>query len=238
MTIPALAVSPGRAHGPAAIADDPAALDRVPAGTVVVAPALVWEARPSSFRPARAYIFDRPPAAPAPRPKVPAVAGLEPELFRDREEVEVDGVRGGVRIEGVRETEVVTAFLQAPDGRILLLRRSEKVGSFRGHWAGVSGFLEDPSPLEQAVREVHEEVGFDRDDLDLVRSGRVLAARDGRTVYLVHPFLFAVRRTDVRLDWEHTEADWVVPDELLRRTTVPRLDRTWQAVASDSPPKS
>jgi ADP-ribose pyrophosphatase YjhB (NUDIX family) len=160
----------------------------------------------------------------------PAVGGLNQDLFREGEAIEVDGDAGAVTLDGVREVRVVTAFLERSDGKILLLRRSDRVGSFQGQWAAVSGFLEDPTPLEQARREVAEETGVGRSDLELVRGGDPVLARVGETVYIVHPFRFATRNESVRLDWEHTEAEWVLPEEIVRRPTVPKLLEAWEAV--------
>jgi len=59
----------------------------------------------------------------------------------------------------VREpTAVVTAFLQYA-GRILLVQRSGRVGSYQGRWSAISGYLEDATPLAQACREIREETG-------------------------------------------------------------------------------
>lgn len=210
-----------------------AAAARMPApDAVVVIAAAAWEATAVGGPTPAAYVLDRPPSSSARPLPVPSVAGLGAELFRDGEFVEVDGTRGSVRIEGVEEIGVVTAFLATEDGRILLLRRSDRVGSFRGRWAGVSGYLEDPTPLDQALREVREEVGYDRNELELLGEGDLVLARDRDRIYVVHPFLFRVRREDVRLDWEHTESAWVAPQEIGRRDTVPELDRAWAAVAS------
>ena len=81
----------------------------------------------------------------------------------------------------VEETHVVTCFLlrAGPHGRdeLLILRRSGRVRTYRGRWAGVSGYLESartgaglgeppepgarpPSPEDQARREVQEETGL------------------------------------------------------------------------------
>ena len=191
-----------------------------------------WETiDPGGSAPA-AYVFDRAPTASGRIPEVPSVAGLEPEIFREGEVVEVDGTVGSVRIEGVEDVGVVTSFLVTVDGRVLLLRRSDRVGSFQGRWAAVSGFLEDPTPLEQALREIREETGFRAEEVELLARGELLRARDRARIYVVHPFLFQVRREEVRLDWEHTESAWVAPAEIERRETVPELDRAWAAVAA------
>lgn len=161
----------------------------------------------------------------------PAVGDVDRDLVRTGERVEIDGDAGTFRIEGTEETEVVTAFLQREDGRVLLLRRSDRVRTFRGRWAGVSGYVEKVPPLQQAVAEISEEVGLEPGAVRWKASGRRVLARTGRTIFVVHPFLFEVLRPSFRLDWEHTTAEWVEPAEILRRETVPKLGRAWAAVA-------
>ena len=161
---------------------------------------------------------------------LPVVAGVDADILREQEEVEVNGSLGSLTIRGVEEVRVVTAFLERNDGRILLLQRSHRVGSFRGRWAGVSGFLEDPTPLDQAYREVNEEVGLDRGSIGSVVTGTPVLARDGVRVFVVFPFRFRVSEPEIRLDWEHVRAEWVDPSEIRRRPTVPKLDRVWEAL--------
>ncbi|MCI4340645.1 MAG: NUDIX domain-containing protein, partial [Thermoplasmata archaeon] len=167
---------------------------------------------------------------------IPTVGLLETDLFRDGDEVRLDGTLGTVELEGVRAVEVVTAFLERDDGRILLLRRSEQVGSFRGFWAGVSGFLEDPTPEAQAIREIREETGIVADELRLEGRGGPIYARDGGSMFVVHGFRFATRATQIRLDWEHSQSEWVDPSEIGRRPSVPKLAQVWNAVRPGASP--
>ena len=129
----------------------------------------------------------------------------------------------------MHEASVVTCFLirRTPQrDEVLVLRRSDRVATYRGRWAGVSGYLEGASPLEHAYREIEEEVGLDRDDLRLLAELKPWTFDDESigmrwTVYL---FLFeALRPEKVRLDWEHTESRWVRPDEVAGLETVPGL---------------
>ena len=48
-------------------------------------------------------------------------------------------------------TNIVTSFI-IDDDKILILKRSEKVKSMKGLWAGVSGIIEkdDITPLDRA----------------------------------------------------------------------------------------
>jgi len=121
--------------------------------------------------------------------------------------------------------EVVTAFLRH-DGRVLLVRRSGRVGTYQGRWSGISGYLEDAAPLDQALREVEEETGIPAAVPRLVSAAPPLKVEDaalGRC-WVVHPFLFEVDDPGaVRLDWENLELCWVLPREIGEYPTVPAL---------------
>jgi 8-oxo-dGTP pyrophosphatase MutT (NUDIX family) len=129
----------------------------------------------------------------------------------------------------MQEAKVVTCFLlrrTAAGDEVLLLRRSQQVGTYRGRWAGVSGYLEETDPLAQAYREVEEEVGLAREEVSLLRAGEPLEVvdADADRRWIVHPFLFEVGPdARVRVDWEHTEARWVRPEEVSAFETVPQL---------------
>lgn len=126
--------------------------------------------------------------------------------------------------------EVITVFLEH-DGQVLIVRRSDQVGSYRGHWSGISGYLEG-DPLTHAYTEVREETGLAATDLTLLRQAPPLEIADAvkATVWRVHPFLFAVREPDkIRLDWENVGLQWIRPTELVHFQTVPALAETLAA---------
>ena len=132
--------------------------------------------------------------------------------------------------------QVVTCFLRrkGAEGRdeILILRRSERVGSYQGRWAGVSGYVEG-EPLTQALAEISEETGLAASEVRLVKSGEPLAVDDEERGFrwVVHPFLFDVRSEgSIRLDWEHSEARWIAPKELRQYETVPLLREALERV--------
>lgn len=127
---------------------------------------------------------------------------------------------------------VVTVFLRNED-KILLLRRSESVSTYRGKWAGVSGSVEGGSPLMQAMTELHEETGLSGADVRFVKAGREFEVDDSslETTWVVHPFLFdALSLEHFTLDWEHSEHKWIDPLELELFETVPLLDQSLNRV--------
>jgi 8-oxo-dGTP diphosphatase len=119
----------------------------------------------------------------------------------------------------------VTAFLRH-DGRVLLVRRSRRIGTYQGRWAGISGFLEGADPLEQALHEIREETGLSPDQVRLVCSAPPMkvTAYDLGSIRVVYPFLFEVAdRGAIRLDRGRVAMQWVAPDEVGQHHTVPRL---------------
>ncbi|MEO7000994.1 MAG: NUDIX pyrophosphatase [Ktedonobacterales bacterium] len=141
-------------------------------------------------------------------------------------------------------THVVTCFLLRQDrGRaeVLLVRRSQRVRTYRGAWGGVSGYVEPGvEPLEQAYTELREEASLTRDDVQLLQVGAALPLHDDTLdqSWVVHPFLFALHANAadrVQTDWEAVEMRWATPNEVATLPTVPKLA---EALALVYPPSS
>ena len=130
---------------------------------------------------------------------------------------------------------VVTSFLEQA-GKILLLRRGERVTTYAGRWAAVSGSI-DPGhlPEQQARIEIYEETQLTDADVRLLATGLPVSVEDaemGRG-WTVHPFRFAVLRPDrIQTNWENVESRWIDPNDLKDYETVPRLIEVWERVAS------
>ena len=129
--------------------------------------------------------------------------------------------------------KVVTNFLRYKD-KILILRRSKTTKTYRGVWAGISGYIEkgDTSPKVRAEKEINEEVGLRKRDLKLVKIGNPLKITEinKNIVWIVHPFLWDVSTDKLELDWEHDEVKWIFPEELANFKTVPQLIETLKKV--------
>jgi predicted aconitase with swiveling domain/8-oxo-dGTP pyrophosphatase MutT (NUDIX family) len=155
--------------------------------------------------------------------EIPMVDGVDIELLRTGDEVTVDADEGTVEISNVEEKHVVTSIVRSK-GRILLLCRSDKVGSYKGLWAGVSGFIEDREGAEDAARrELMEEIAMDRPSF--TRSIEPQMFRDGETIWCVHPFLVDAKDPVIKTDWEHRSFEWVSPKDLSAYATVPGLQQ-------------
>jgi len=138
--------------------------------------------------------------------------------------------------DGSAPSHVVTAFLRNR-GEILLLRRSDAVGTYTGKWGGVSGFAEG-QPDDQVSVEIREETDLEPDTVSLVRSGRPIEFEDPtlEREWVVHPYLFDCETREIELSEEHDTAEWVSPTTILEgvgddRETVPKLWTAYERVA-------
>lgn len=152
---------------------------------------------------------------------VPMVDRLDLGALTTGDRIRVDADRGFVDLPDVVAKPVVSAFLRHR-GRFLVLRRSERVGSFQGRWSAVSGYIEGrEDPRRRALQEIREETGVT--GARFRGAAEPLITRHEKTAFVVHPFLFDVGSRRVRLDWENVEYRWIAPAELGSLETVPRL---------------
>ncbi|MEW5759997.1 MAG: NUDIX pyrophosphatase [Candidatus Thermoplasmatota archaeon] len=126
---------------------------------------------------------------------------------------------------------VVTCFIKYK-GKILILKRSDKVRTHKGKWAGVSGYVEEnEKPEFTAYKEVKEEVGLGKDEIVLKKVGMPFEIE--REDWVVHTFLFETEKEpNISIDWEHTEYRWIQPDEIENYDTVPKLKEALMLVLS------
>lgn len=155
--------------------------------------------------------------------EIPMIDGIETSLLRTGDDVQLNADEGTLELENVMERHVVTCILRNK-GKILLLKRSDDVGSYRGRWAGVSGFIEPgEEDADAARRELEEEIGRSKAKLTKAIAPQVF--RDGDTAWVVHSFLFDVDDRTVRLDWEHVSFEWISPSDVAGFPTVPGLEK-------------
>ncbi len=128
----------------------------------------------------------------------------------------------------MRSTKIVTSFIKDND-KLLILKRSDKVKSMKGLWAGISGIIEkNEVPLKRAKIEIFEEVGLTEDMITLVRSAdemRVNSPQYENHEWEIFPFLFEAKNPMIKLNWENSDFKWINVEELENYDTVPSLQK-------------
>ena len=128
----------------------------------------------------------------------------------------------------MRSTKIVTSFIRDNE-KLLILKRSDKVKSMKGLWAGISGIIEkNEDPLKRAKIEICEEVGITEDMITLVRSSeemRINSPQYENHEWEIFPFLFEAKNPTIKLNWENSEFKWINVEELKNYETVPSLQK-------------
>jgi len=128
----------------------------------------------------------------------------------------------------MRATKIVTSFIQ-DEQKILILKRSDKVKTMKGLWAGISGIIEkDENPLTRAKIEIYEETGISEDKIKLIKSAeklRVNSPQYENHEWEIFPFLFEAKNPEIKLNWENSEYLWIQIDELKNYNSVPSLEK-------------
>lgn len=121
---------------------------------------------------------------------------------------------------------VLTCFVKYKD-KILLLKRSAKVGTEAGLWCAVSGYIDQFVPVEEkALEELREELNVTK---DIIKEIKVAEPYEliSEVTWIIFPVLVELNAEPaITIDWEHTEYRWIEPSEMGKYETVPDLVNT------------
>jgi 8-oxo-dGTP pyrophosphatase MutT (NUDIX family) len=132
---------------------------------------------------------------------------------------------------------VITVFLEY-DGKILLLKRSDQVLTYKGKWNTVAGYLDEYKTVGQKAREeVFEELGIGNELIDNVRTVGYYQTID-KTInktWIIFPALITLKDfPQIQLDFEHTEYKWIYPGDLKQYDCVFGLDQTLAMIKNNT----
>ena len=126
---------------------------------------------------------------------------------------------------------VISIFIRCKN-EILILKRSDKVGSFRGKRNTVSGYMDEPkSIIEKAFEEIKEELGISPEFIYSIKIGKKYKTKMSgiKKTWIVHPVVVELKeKPDLKLDWEHTEFRWIKPQQIKDFDVVDKLEKAFK----------
>ncbi len=136
---------------------------------------------------------------------------------------------GRIDYSGSGRAPVLNCFVKYED-KILLFKRSNKVRAYKGLWNTVAGYLDDFHPLEEKARaELQEEIGITADFIEQIKIGAPYEFKDKNIekTWIIFPVVAELNKKPViKLDWEHTEYQWINPTDLKKFDIIPSLEKT------------
>lgn len=128
--------------------------------------------------------------------------------------------------ENIRDVVAAVAYSPEKD-KFLLVKRSSLRKRFPNEWEFPSGFLEDESEQEGALRELKEET-----DLigEVIKTGEPFEVETEMYHFRLHPVLVRVEFVDINLTKEHEDFEWIEISEIGKYNTVPQLKENLEAV--------
>ena len=122
---------------------------------------------------------------------------------------------------------VLTVFIKYKN-QILLLKRSNKVGTYKERWNTVTGYIDEKKPVfNKIIEEINEELGLSEDIIQSYHYGELFEFTDDilKKTWIVFPaMLLLSKKPNIKLNWEHSEYKWINPNDLKKYHTVPKLE--------------
>lgn len=143
---------------------------------------------------------------------------------------------GRIDYTNAKEAAVLTIFLKHGD-EILILKRSEEVGTYKNKWSTVTGYFDEIKSIEDKVfEELREEIGLKEKNIGKIIYGRIYKIEDKELnkKWIILPALIELKKKiKVKLDWEHASYRWIKIDELKSYDTVPNLKETLEILLEE-----
>ncbi len=146
------------------------------------------------------------------------VTGTEPNIVHLLQQYEhLPRFRDGrIDYTNSKSAPILLCFIEY-DGEFLLLKRSEKVLTYRGLWSTVAGFIDEPKPLAKKVlEELDEELGIQHPLVQSLYFAKPYEFNDvqaGRSWTRCVSLATLKNRPDIVIDGEHEAYTWKRPSQ-------------------------
>lgn len=141
---------------------------------------------------------------------------------------------GRINYSSSSKAPVLTVFVVFKN-RLLLLKRSNQVSTYQGKWNTVAGYLDDYHQTlnEKIHEELREETGIMPTNIQeyIFGSRYQFTDTNAKKTWIVFPAkVILSKKPSIQLDWEHTDFQWIAPEDITNFDTVPNLKKSLFAV--------
>ncbi len=154
-----------------------------------------------------------------------------PEIVKEFSRTKKKFPDGRIDYSNEKECVVITIFVMYR-GKLLLMKRSDKVGTYKGKWMAVAGFYDEPVTFRKKLEEeLREEIGVHDYEEIMAFDSLIVEDREIDKKWIIFDALVELKEMPkIVLDWEHTEYVWIFPEEIHGYDTVPSLMDSFRKV--------
>jgi len=117
-------------------------------------------------------------------------------------------------------------------GKLLLLKRSNKIGAYKEKRDCIWWHIDEEKPLEQKVcEEIEEELAISPDNIQKIHKGEMHIMHDQQldVQWINYPVIVTLKKAPkIQLDRENSEYQRVLPEEIKNFDTLPELEKSYQ----------
>lgn len=135
---------------------------------------------------------------------------------------------GRINYSKSKTSPVLTCFIKYK-AKILLLKRSDKVRTYKGKWNTVAGYIDELKPIKKKIlAELGEELGISKNGIKSIKLGKRYEFFDRKIgkKWIIFPAIAELKNNKIRLNEEHTEYKWISAKEIKKYNTVPNFERS------------
>lgn len=140
---------------------------------------------------------------------------------------------GRINYTNSNKAPVLIIFIKYKD-KILLLKRSKNVSTYKNLWSTVAGFIDEQKSLKQKVlEELKEEINITNKEIKNIKFAKPYEYKDKKInkTWLRYPVLVELKEVPkIKLDFEHTEFKWLKPQAITKYKTAPGLNKSLKLV--------
>ena len=145
-------------------------------------------------------------------------------------------IDGSIDYTNATKAAVITIFIKY-ENKILILKRSDQVLTYKGKWNTVAGYLDQVKPImDKVYEELREEVGISKEDINMFYLGDSYSFEDNyiEKIWIIYPILVILeKKPEIILDWEHTDYKWIEPSMISSYNIVPNMAKSLEMVIKE-----
>jgi 8-oxo-dGTP pyrophosphatase MutT (NUDIX family) len=138
---------------------------------------------------------------------------------------------GRIDYTNAKKAAVLIIFVKHKE-KILILKRSNKVHSYKGKWSTIAGFYDEIAKIDKKVaEELQEELKITKNYDISIGTPYWFEDKDiGKKWFRIPVIVKLIKPVKIKIDWEHSEYKWINPKDFKKYDFAPGMEENLKHV--------